>query len=201
MAVNSDAMIVPGHGTIFHAAPNTPAPATPLTAFTLMGTPPTDWSTFGHTSKQNVVQFNREGGETTPLDTYLVDGVRTVQTGSTTWTLVLNALQMEHDTLDIAFNGDWDTTGDRYLIPANASPVKRALFVLLSDNSGAAGFYIPNAELGASGAPTIDPAQFLEFPITATLLAADEAALPLVEGKASIMAAYKTGLVDPVVTP
>lgn len=196
MPVNTDALIVPGHGTIFHAPPNTPVPPNPLTAFTLMGTPPTTWDTFGHTSKQNVVSFNREGGESTTLDTYLVDGVRTVQTGSTTWTLVLNALQMEVDTLDLAFNGDWDDTGSRYLIPANASPVKRALFVLLSDNSGSAGFYIPNSEIGASGAPTIDPAQFLEFPITATLLAADASALPLVGGKASIMAAYKTGLTD-----
>lgn len=192
----ADTLVVPGRGTVFHAPANTIAPTTPLTAFTLQGEPPAAWRTFGHTSKQNVVAFNREGGESTTLDTYLQDGVRTIQSSSTSWSLTLNALQLDIDTLDIAFNGEWDAAGTRYLIPATAAPIKRALFVLLADNSGQVGFYIPNAEISASGPPSIDPAQFMEFPITANILAASAEALPLVDGRASIMAAYKTGLTN-----
>lgn len=198
MSGNNQAIAVPGNGTVFYSAPGTALPANPLTAFTLKGSLPAGWSSFGHTSKQNIVNFSREGGETQTLDTFLEDAVRSIVTDSGTWTLNIAALQIEAGTLDNAFNGQVDDVLGRYVIPASPQPVEKQLFVLLTDNSGNLGFEIPRADLTASGAFSLDPSNYVEIPIAATLLSDSESQLGTVNGGAGIMAVWKETLKAPV---
>lgn len=200
MSVNASELVVPGHGTVFEADVNTAFPADfdPLdvaTGFTLAGaTPPAGWRNLGHTSKQNVVSFTREGGDSTSLDTYLADAVRITQTSGVRWGLRVGALQVSLDNLDLAFNGSYDATNNRYVVPSTPGSNARALFVFLQDNTAAMGFYIPNTEIALGDVPSIDPSQFFEMPLAASFLTAGSAALPPVAGKPSLMAIYRTGL-------
>ena len=194
MAADATTLFIPGHGTVFHSPVGTALPVDPLTAFTLTGAPPTGWDTFGHTSKQNIVNFTREGGETTTLDTFLADSVRSVVTSTARTTLNIAALQLDVDTLDLAFNGDWDETGNRYVVPASSSAIERALVVLLTDDTGSMLFEIPKGSISASGTFTLDPANFVEIPLAATLLSSDS--LPAVNGQAALFAIHKANL-DP----
>lgn len=200
MSVNASELVVPGHATLFHAPPNTPAPTDPLnatTGFTLAGaTVPAGWENMGHTSKQNVVSFTREGGDTTSLDTMLADAVRIVQTQGVRWGLRVGALQVGMDNLDLAFDGEFDATKSRYVVPSTPGSNGRALFLFLQDNTAAMGFYIPNTEVTLGDVPSIDPGQFFELPLAAAFLTADAAALAPMSGKPSLMAIYRTGLTD-----
>lgn len=192
MSADANALFIPGHATVFHAAPNTAMPATALAAFSLTGLEPTGWTNIGHTSKENTVSFAKEGGEKTSLDTYLADGVRTIYS-SESWGLTVPALQFDKDVLDLAFNGGFDDD-DGYIIPGSNTGSNRALFLLFTDGTGKLGFYIPNNSVKLGDAIGVDPTQFLELPLSASIQSASETAIPAVNGVPGIMKLYKTGL-------
>lgn len=195
MSADSNALFIPGHATVFHAPPNTEMPATTLAAFTLTGAAPASWANLGHTSKQNTASFAKEGGEKTTLDTYLADAVRAIYSAES-WAFNVPALQIDGDVLDMSFNGDFDED-DGYIIPASNSGVARALFALFKDSTGSLGFYIPNTTVKLGDAPTFDPTNFVELPLSAAIQSAAEEVIPAVNGVPGIMKLYKTGLAAP----
>lgn len=193
MAVDANALVVPGHATVFHAPANTDVPDDPLTAFALTtDVVATGWENLGHTSKDNTVNFARDGGDKTSLDTYLADAVRTVYS-SVNWTLNIPALQFDQDVLDLAFNGSFDTD-DGYIIPGSSTPKPAALFLLFVDGTAELGFYIPNTVVTLGDVPTFDPEAFTELPLTAAIQAATSDVIPPSGSVAGIMKLYKTGL-------
>ncbi|MGK0740436.1 hypothetical protein ACSHWG_00905 [Leucobacter sp. Z1108] len=199
MTVNAGGLIIPGKGAVFTAPVNTPCPANPLSLFSLSGTAPSGWDNLGHTSKQNTISFAREGGEATALDSFLADSVRVFRS-SVAWSLNVQALQIDGNTLDLAFNGDWDYVKGGYVIPAGAIPTETALFVLLQDSSGKLGFYIPNNSISLGDAISIDTENFLELPLSASILAAATDVLPAVDGTPGLMEVFKSGLIAPTAT-
>ncbi|WP_213816226.1 IPT/TIG domain-containing protein [Glaciihabitans sp. dw_435] len=199
MSVNTGALIVPGHGSIFQAPANTAMPAGGLSAFSLMGTPPANWENLGHTSKDNLFSFKRDGGAPTTLDTYLVDGVSVIY-DAVHWSLNVNSVQLDANTLNLAFNGYFDTDGG-YIIPASNNGISRALFVYLTDGTGALGFYIPNNTVTIGDALSIDSKKFVEAPLVATILAPSTTAIPVgPTGLPGIMKLYKTNLTGTAAT-
>lgn len=193
MTADATALVIPGHGTVYKAPANTAMPTGGLSAFTLAGTPPTGWVSLGHTSVDNTVAFGIDGGDATVLNTWLQDGVRTVY-AATNWSLTVNALQVDEDNLDLAFNGAFDTD-DGYIVPGSNTGTSTALFVLCQDGTGQLGFYIPNTSTKLGDAPSIDTAKFFEMPLSASILSADVASIPaLPDGRPGIMKVYKTGL-------
>lgn len=195
MSADSTKLVVPGHGTIFIAPPNTKPPATPMnpaTGFKLQSDGPTVWKNLGHTSKSNTIAFTKEGGDKESLDTFLADAVRT-STSAVRFGLTAAALQMDAQTLDLAFNGDMDAATGGYTV-ASPAPVPTALFVYLHDSTGSLGFWVPNAEISLGDAPTIDPAAFFELPLSASFLAAPAAIIPAVGGRAGIFQIFREGI-------
>jgi hypothetical protein len=197
MAVDPTALVIPGRATVFHAPVNAALPADPLTVFDINAENiATGWTNLGHTSKDNTVNFAREGGEATTINTYLADAVRTVYS-SVAWTLNIPALQFDQDVLDMAFNGDFDTDGG-YIIPGAASATSRALFLLFEDGTGKLGFYIPNTTVTLGDVPSFSPEAFTELPLVASIQAANADTIPAAGGKSAIMKLYKTSLAEVV---
>lgn len=193
MAVNSDALVIPGRATVFHAPLNTAVPANPLADFSVTAdTVATGWMNLGHTSKENTVAFSREGGEATTISTYLADAVRTVYS-AVAWTLTIPALQFDQDVLDLAFNGDFDADSG-YIIPGAAASTETALFLLFEDGTGKLGFYIPNANVTLGDVPSFNPEAFVELPLSASIQSASSNVIPAANGKPGIMKLYKSGL-------
>jgi hypothetical protein len=194
VAVNDNALVIPGKATVFHAPKNTAVPANPLTAFSLSNdTVSTGWRNLGHTSKSNTVSFSREGGEATTIDTYLADSVRTIYS-SVSWSLEIPALQFDEDVLDLAFNGDLAADGG-YIIPGSSNATDAALFLLFQDGTGKLGFYIPNTSVTLAEPPSFSPEDFIELPLSASIQSATTATIPGVNGVPGIMKLYKSGLV------
>lgn len=195
MSVDATTLVIPGHGTVFHAPVNTKPPATPLEAFDLQTDGPSPWVNLGHTSKQNTIAFTKEGGEKESIDTFLADAVRTTSS-SVTWGVTIAALQFDEDTLDLAFNGEFDTTTGGYTV-ATPAPLSAALFLYFQDTTGSVGFWIPNTEVSLGDAPSVDVAQFLELPLSVSILSASSTAIPSVGGRAGVFQIFKTGLTAP----
>jgi hypothetical protein len=192
VSVDATKLVIPGHGTAFHAPVNTAPPENPLTAFNLQADGPSPWKNLGHTSKQNTIAFTKEGGEKESIDTFLADAVRTT-TSSVTWGLTVAALQFDHNTLDLAFNGEFDPATGGYTV-ATSAPLSAALFLYFQDTTGSVGFWIPNTEISLGDAPSVDTAQFLELPLSVSILSASNDAIPAVSGRAGIFQIFKTGL-------
>lgn len=196
MTVDATALFIPGLATVFHASPNHAMPSGGLSDFVLSAAGPTGWDNIGHTSKDDVVNFAKDGGDKTSLDTMLAAGVRTVYS-SEAWTLNVAALQAEKAVLDLAFNGDFDDD-DGYIVPASNVGTNAAVFLLMQDGTAQMGFYIPNTSIKLGDAVKIDdPATFLEFPLAASIQAAADAQIPAVGGVPGIMKIYRTGLTAP----
>ena len=194
MAVDATKLLIPGHGTVFQSAANELLPSGDVfEKFTLTGDGPAGWSNLGHTSAQNTISFSREGGEPTTLGTFLADAVRTIYS-SYSWSVGIPALQFDEDVLDLAFNGDWDSKTNGYVVPTSSAPVAAGLFLLMQDNTGKLGFWIPNTTVTLGEAPGVDRENFMELPLTASINAADSGVIPAANGKPGIMEIFKTGL-------
>lgn len=195
MSADSTSLIIPGHGTVFHAAPGTKPPADPLgtSGFKLTGAPPVGWTNLGHTSKANTIAFQKDGGEKESIDTFLADAVRVVYS-AVSWGVTIPALQFDQDVLDLAFNGDFDATTGGYIVPGTLTPTEAALFLYFVDNTGALGFWIPNTSVTLGEPPSVDTAAFMELPLAAAIQSAAESVIPAVNNKPGIMEIFKTGL-------
>lgn len=197
MSANAAALFIPGFATVFHADPLTPMPAGGLSDFSLTGTAPAGWENLGHTSRENVVNFGKSGGEPTALSTMLATAVRTIYSDEA-WTLNVPALQYDEDVLDLAFNGQFDTDGG-YIVPGANNGVERALVLFLQDGTGKLGFWIPSNSLKLSGVPDISqPGRFSEIVLAASMQTVDDEVIPAVNGVPGLMKIYKTGLVQSV---
>ncbi len=196
MAVDSTKLIIPGHGAVYQAAQNTSPGLNPLSKFSLMSTTVSGWTHLGHTSKANTIAFSKEGGEPTSLDTFLADAVRVINS-SNAWSVTVPALQFDENVLDLAFNGDWDAATGGYVVPGTTSPVETALFIYFEDNTGSLGFWLPSTSVTLGEAPSVDTENFLELPLSASILSVDDTVMPTVDGKPGIMQIFKTGLAAP----
>jgi hypothetical protein len=200
MAVNSDALFIPGHGTLFVASKHTNPPDNPLAAFSLTGPAPAGWDNIGHTSKDNPPEFTRDGGEPNLQSSWLQDGVAAIY-GPTTWKLSFKPIQLTREIFDLGFGGVINGADGSYIVPNSTTGMDRALFLLCTDGSGSLGFYMPNTSTTLEEAPKLDIEKFIEVPLTSSILAASEANIPSVNGKPGIMKIFKTGLAAPAGKP
>ncbi|GAA2577310.1 IPT/TIG domain-containing protein [Microbacterium binotii] len=196
MTATASSLVIPAHGTVFHAPVNTKPPLNPLGAFNILADGPNPWKNLGHTSQQNTIAFTKEGGERESLGTFLADNVR-VATSSTTWGFNVSALQFDEDNLDLAFNGDFDPSTGGYTV-ATPAPLNVAVFLYFQDTTGSLGFWMPNVDISLGDAPTVDTANFLELPLTASINSADSGIIPGIGGRAGLFQIFKSGLIATV---
>jgi hypothetical protein len=198
MGADKTATIVPGHGTLFVADVNTAMPVD-WTDFALTGDAPDGWINLGHTSKDNLPAFTKDGGDKSVLDSWLADSVDVIY-ASTQWGLNFNSLQVDEDNLNLAFGGNFDTDGG-YIIPGSNAGVEKAVVLFSTDGTGSIAFYAPNTSVALGDAPSIDAAKFLEMPISVSILSVDDDVIPAASnGLPAIMKVYKTGLTQAIPT-
>lgn len=190
MSAIDSSLIVPGSGTVFYGQSDAQLPATPLTAFALDATAPSGWKDLGHTSKENTISFSKDGGDTTQLDTWYRNAVRVVY-GSNTWTMTVNALQMDKQTLDLAFSGELDGTNARYIVPASSDATPGQLVVLFKDTTDSMLFHLPNVQISLGEAPSVNVEGFFEVQLSVSILSSPSLKA---NGKNGLMAIYKNSL-------
>ena len=193
MALTDSAVILPGRGYVFTNTTLDAAPpadtqaeldALDLTSATLL----TGWKNLGHTSRENSVALDKDGDDPEVKGTWQSPNFRQTP-GTTTWLLNIPALQMDNEVLSLYFGEGDISDPDVFHVLPNALPEERALFIVMVDGSSRAAIKIAKAAVSSDDAPEMDPEEFLEFDLQATVL--DHS------GSSGLMSWYRAGLGTP----
>lgn len=169
MALNDAAVLLPGRGTVFFGDVGTTVPDYHL----IDPTDPTTYTGFtclGHTSRENTVSLTKDGGDATQKGTWWSPNFRNTYE-AVVWGATVNALQIDTDTFDLAYNGYLDTTdtvNGGYVVPEGAKPNEVAIFILMMDGTTRAGLDYPKCSVTVGDPPSIDVENFFETQLALT---------------------------------
>lgn len=141
MALNDNALLVVGAGNYFTAPVGTPAPAD-LSALDSI------WESVGHTSIEDIIGFNAEGGEATVLGTLQNPAVRTSRTKRTE-SFDITIQQFDTDSLKLYYgaNATLDVSG-KWLSPKGTpTPTIKAFLAVYVDGENRFGLHALKSEI------------------------------------------------------
>lgn len=122
----------------------------------------TGWGSLGHTSRENSVALEKDGGDAEQKGSWEDEGLDAVYE-PTAWSSTVNALQMDQDTFKLAFpGGTWDEATQSYDV-GNIGTVERAVLVIFAPGDKRAGFYMPRGQITLGDAPELDVEEFFEL--------------------------------------
>ena len=141
MALNDNATLVIGAGNYFTAPVGTAAPAD----LAVVDTP---WENIGHTSIEDIMGFDSEGGETTVLGTLQNPSLRT-STSKRTESFTITLQQFDEDSLKLYFgaNAETDVDGKWIAVPGKPAPTIVAFLAVYVDGTKIFALYAPKAEI------------------------------------------------------
>ncbi|WP_018686534.1 hypothetical protein [Actinokineospora enzanensis] len=162
MALNDSAVLIPGTGRVYLAAPGQAAPLDPRN-------PVDPWSVVGHTSREEGLTISRDNGDSEVKGTWENPALRE-RRDPATWAVSFQLHQLDNNTLELFFGaGDVDTPGV-FGVQGSAPPVERALFVRMIDGAAEAGLYVSRVSIGSDDDISVDVENFLAFPVRAQVL-------------------------------
>lgn len=174
MALDNKTVIVPGRGTVLFAAPNTAAPD--FTRFDLATeSSHAGWS-ISHTSKENMVSFDSDGGDLTQLGSWEADAIYATQ-APLSLSITINKLQLDEETLKLQFGATgnaWDAATKSLKIKSISPTAKAVCLIMVGADGRRGGFYMPNVTLGFGDAPSLDAEAFFEVSLNGAILAGSD---------------------------
>lgn len=141
MALNDAATLVVGAGNYFLAPVDTPEPED----LSSIGAP---WVNVGHTSIEDIMSFESDGGEPTILGTLQNAALRTSYSKRTeSWNIVLQ--QWDIDSLRLYFGSNATaTSGGKWLhVPDNPAPTTQAFLAVFADGANYFGIHALKADI------------------------------------------------------
>ncbi|WP_405960614.1 hypothetical protein OG235_24785 [Streptomyces sp. NBC_00024] len=167
MPLQDDAPLVPGTGYLYLADPDTAKP-TDITDPLSPGSP---WVNFGHTSRDEMPEFGRDGDDPTTIGSWQNAKLRQTSP-DITYTLTFQSVQSTTDTYQLYFGaGPEKIQGDgSFRIPATPTPQIKALLMILVDGASFLPLWHPRASLLGSDAISLDVENFVSYPITGTFM-------------------------------
>lgn len=162
MAANDAAVFIPGTGYLYVAPTSTAKPAS-LTA------PATPWIDLGHTSRENGITIDKDGGDSETKGSWRNPVLRE-RREPITYFVTINLLQFDNTNLALFFGGGSITAADVFGVPINPNAQERALYVRIVDGANELGLYVPKVSVSAEDSMEVDVEEFLELPVRATCL-------------------------------
>lgn len=169
-----EAVITPGTGFIFTAAPGTARPSAALVA---SYTPMDDthfpgYTSMGHTSRDDLPVFGFDGGDTSVQGTWSNASLREVVTEAPADFVTFNALQFDEQILAFYY-GVTDAIADDGVIDVTDSPtttINRALLVIIVDGPRRVAFHASSTSIRREDSIQMSTDAFAAFPLRATFL-------------------------------
>ena len=163
MVTTNSSVILPAEGRFYIAPVGTAKPTT-------TAVPSAPWTEVGHTTFEDPLVVERDGGDVTVLRSWQASAVRSSIEGIT-YKLTFGLL--EHD--DLAMNlyyggGAVNATTDEFEVPKTPAAQPKALFVRLIDGAATWSRYFSLTEIIGSDDEEFDPEELLFLPVTATVL-------------------------------
>jgi hypothetical protein len=168
------AVLTPGTGFIFVAAPGTARPAAELIAsYTAMDDAHfPGYESIGHTSRDDLPQFGFDGGDSEVQGTWSNANFREVITAAPSDFVTFNALQFDEQILGLYYSTVDAISGDGVLEVQDAptTTISRALLVVIIDGPRRVAFHASSASLRREDAIALATDSFAAFPLRATFL-------------------------------
>lgn len=166
MTMIDEALVVAGGGFIYFVEPDTPKPtriADPLN-------PGPEWTNIGHTSREDLPEFGRDGDDPEALGSWQNAKLR-MTTPDITYSVTFQALQASADTywFYIGAGEDAIQPDGSIRIPATPVPQIQSLSVILVDGKRFVPLWHPRVSLLGSDAIEMATDDFVFFPITGTI--------------------------------
>lgn len=141
MALDATATLVVDSGNFLTAPSGSTFPTDPKA-------PTTPWEIVGHTSLEDIIGFESEGGETTILGTLQNKQLRTSRT-ATTDSFTINVQQFDEASLKLYYgaNATKDATTGLLQVPANPQATVCAFLAVFIDKDNVFAIYIPKCEI------------------------------------------------------
>ncbi|NMM98156.1 hypothetical protein [Bifidobacterium olomucense] len=180
MAINDAGLMQATRGTVFTAPAKTALPDD-LSAFILnadnikvgTGENAPVWTNTGHSANGSKPTFNKDGGDTSSLDTWLKEGVKTT-VAATKWSVAITSVQADKKSLQETTGGWAGANNKGIVVPSTPTTQHKALVVLCYDSADKLSFavYSPEADqvfdnINMSGD------EFIEFSYNATFKSTD----------------------------
>jgi hypothetical protein len=163
MATNNAAVILPAEGRFYIADTSATKPTT-------TAVPSAPWTEVGHTSFEDPLVIERDGGDITTLRSWQASALRTSVEGIT-YKLTFNLLEWDDLAMNLYFGGGAvDATLDEFLAPKTPAAQSKSLFIRLIDGATVTSMYFPTVEIIGSDDIEFDPEELLFLPVTATVI-------------------------------
>lgn len=174
MAHIDEAVLTPGTGFIFVAAPGTARPSEALIeSYTAMDDDHfPGWISIGHTSRDDLPQFGFDGGDSEVQGTWSNATFREVVTEAPSDFVTFNALQFDEQVLGLYYGVTDAVAGDGILEVTDAptSTTNRALLVVIIDGPRRVAFHAASTSIRREDAVELATDSFAAFPLRATFL-------------------------------
>ncbi|HEY9417883.1 MAG TPA: hypothetical protein VIQ30_24250 [Pseudonocardia sp.] len=162
MALRDELAVIPGTGYAYIAPVGTPKP-------TSLTDPDSPWENLGHSSLDDGLTLSRDGGDSNILGTWQNPALRN-RLDPISYALVINLIQWDNNTFQLYFGGGDISVAGVFGVPLNPVSVEKALFVRIVDGANEFPFYVPKVSLSSDDDMEIDPENFMQWPVRATIL-------------------------------
>ena len=164
-------LFIAGTGHVHFGAPDAPPPVIDNYKFG-------DEATYGgllwvgDTSRENVVEFETDGGDVTFKGTWDRPNVKEVREDESV-TGVINSVNLGRDTFELAFpGGEYDEETKSYSAFGSRGASVRSCLIVMEDADDRAALYLPKVSIKGSF-PVFDTEEFMEVPLNLALLTSD----------------------------
>ena len=168
MTLDATAAIIPGTGYIYLAPPDTAKPVT-ITDPLAPGAP---WTNLGHTSRDNMPEFTRNGDSPTTLGSWQNSKLRQTNP-DVEYGITFQSIQADATNLQLYFGAGPEAmqSDGSIRIPVQPVPQIRAVLVILVDGSHFVPLWHPRVSLLGSDAVSLDAENWFALPVAGTFLA------------------------------
>lgn len=162
MALNDNAVILPGTGYLYVAPAETAVPAS-------LTSPASPWENLGHTSREDGLTITRDGGDSEVIGTWQNPSLRE-RRDPTTFAITAFLQQVDNTVLEMYFGTGDVSVADEFGVTSTTGTTSKALYVRIVDGSNSVGLYVPKVSIAAEDDVEVDVEGFLSFPVRMTVL-------------------------------
>lgn len=169
---NAGNVIIPGHGQVLISKTDEAEPFDP--AGVVIGDPktwPAEWIALGHTSRENTIEFERDGGEEEVLGSWEEDAIESNVSEAEVTSFKVASLEMSKEIYQLMFGagGEWNETLQAIEHDEAQSTIK-SVMVIAAHGGKRWARYIRKSSLIAGDESSIETDNFMEANIKGTVL-------------------------------
>ncbi len=134
-------------------------------------TAPNGWVMTGHTSRDDLPEFGKEGGDTEVKGTWQNKALRETLSGDPRVDFVTVKLeQFDKNNLELYYGPDPDNEEGVFGVDGDFTPVEKALLIVIFDGTASIGFFATKASIRGDDSVEMETDGFMGFPVKMTFL-------------------------------